>query len=480
MPFSIKFGSSPPQLGLTGTVKESLQQPANLWRSTTTRLVVIYGSFFTLWGVLLLGLIYWETTRYMGNLIDQIVIDQVKYLSSIDRAKLPDTLAAMNVIETRHVMSFALYAADGRLLAGNIARLPTQVKPDGKVITLPQGVQRGNRSHNPGARLQAVRLPSGEMLVVARDSNVLEDIGAIILHAVFWGIGLTVIPGLVGGMALSRGPLNRVRAIRDATLPIVRGDLKQRLPVSKHGDELDMLAGIVNTMLGEIERLMTEVKGVCDNIAHDLRTPLTRLRAQLYRMQQQTPRSDAQHELLAKSIAETDELLMRFRALLRISELEDRHRRSCFGTVDMCDTLRQIYDLHAPLAEHKGVGININCDAVQPIHGDQHLLFEALSNLVSNAIKFTPPAGAVEIRATRTNKGPKIDVLDSGPGIAQEEREAVLRRFYRSASHRSEAGFGLGLSIVAAIVKLHGFTLEIGDRGSQPGARLTIYCWSRS
>jgi signal transduction histidine kinase len=351
------------------------------------------------------------------------------------------------------------------------------VKPEGKVLVLPQGVQRGQRGHNPSARVLAVRLPNDEMLVVARDANVLEDVGQIILHAVFWGIGLTLVPGLLGGMALSRGPLNRVREMREATLPIVRGDLKQRLPVSKQGDELDMLAGIVNTMLDEIERLMTEVKGVCDNIAHDLRTPLTRLRAQLYRMQQQIPPEDAKHEMLAKSLAETDSLLARFRALLRISELEDRHRRSCFASIDMCETLQQIYDLHAPLAEHKGVELRINCELLRPLEGDQHLLFEALTNLVGNAIKFTPSAGTVEIRAVQTDKGPRIDVLDSGPGIPQEEREAVLRRFYRGSAHRAESGFGLGLSIVAAIVKLHGFTLEIADRTPKPGARLTIYCW---
>jgi len=438
---------------------------------------VIYGSFFTLWAVLLLGFIYWETMRYMGHLIDQIVTDQVKYLTSIDRDKLPDTLAAMDVIETRHVMSFGLYTKDRKLLAGNIAYLPAEVQPDGKVITLQQGVQRGNRNHNPSAHIIAVRLPHDEMLAVARDANVLEDVGGIILHAVFWGIGLIVIPGIIGGMALSSGPLKRVRKMREATLPIVRGDLKQRLPVSKHGDEIDMLAGIVNTMLGEIERLMTEVKGVCDNIAHDLRTPLTRLRAQLYRMQQQTLPEDPKHEMLAKSIDETDGLLVRFRALLRISELEDRHRRSCFATVDMHEILRQIYDLHAPVAEQKGIDLQCNCATLQPIQGDPHLLFEALTNLLGNAIKFTPPGGNVEIRATQTDQGPTINILDSGPGIAKEEREAVLRRFYRSPTHRYEAGTGLGLSIVAAIVKLHGFTLEIGDRAPQLGARLTIKCW---
>jgi signal transduction histidine kinase len=248
------------------------------------------------------------------------------------------------------------------------------------------------------------------------------------------------------------------------------------LPVSGRRDELDMLASIVNRMLDRIERLLGEVKGVSDNIAHDLRTPLTRLRAQLYRLQAETDPTDAHRPMLEQCIVDTDALLDRFRALLRISELEDLRRRAGFAEVDIADTLRQVYELYTPVAEDKGVKLELSAKGTAPVNADAHLLIEALSNLVANAIKFTPAHGTVELRAERTANGARIDVLDNGPGIPTAERGAVLRRFYRSESGRDAPGFGLGLSIVAAIMHLHDFRLEISDNNPR-GARLTIYCW---
>ncbi len=450
------------------------------WRSATTRLILIGGLFFVIWGASLLGLIYWETMRYMGHLVDQILIDQVGFLQNVERAELPSTLEAMNVIETRHIMSFGLYDAQRNLIAGNLRAFPVGLHADNHVLVIPHGVQRGDREHNPSAKALAVTMSGGEILVVARDTLVQEDMGAIILHAEYWGILLTVIPALLIGYLLSRAPLRRIREIRAATIPITQGDLKRRLPVSSAGDEIDALSGIVNSMLAEIERLIVEIKGVCDNIAHDLRTPLTRLRALLYRMQQQTPTEDSRHPMLEQSILETDSLLTRFRALLRISELEDRHRRAAFEMVDLTDTLRNLQELYIPVAEDKGVMLTLDAASTQPVHGDQHLLSEAFSNLIGNAIKFTPAGGDVVIRATQAAQGTQIDILDTGPGIAASERDAVLQRLYRAEAHRSDPGFGLGLSIVAAIVRLHGFRLEIGDSHRGNGARVTIYCWSQS
>jgi signal transduction histidine kinase len=180
--------------------------------------------------------------------------------------------------------------------------------------------------------------------------------------------------------------------------------------------------------------------------------------------------------MLEQCIVDTDALLDRFRALLRISELEDLRRRAGFAGVDIADALRQVHELYTPVAEDKGVKLELSVKDTAPINADAHLLIEALSNLVANAIKFTPAQGTVELRAERTPNGTRIDVLDNGPGIPTAERGAVLRRFYRSESGREAPGFGLGLSIVAAIMRLHDFRLEISDN-SPRGARLTIYCW---
>jgi signal transduction histidine kinase len=238
-----------------------------------------------------------------------------------------------------------------------------------------------------------------------------------------------------------------------------------------------MLAAIVNRMLDQIERLLGEVKGVSDSIAHDLRTPLTRLRTQLHRVQQLGGEGDPRSELVERCIVEADALLERFRALLRISELEDIGRRAGFGSVDPGETLRRVHELYAPLAEEKEIAFTLDLDAVPALRADGHLLFEALANLVENAIKFTPHGGHVLLRTASEQGRVVIDVLDDGSGIPVEERDAVLRRFYRSAAAgvAGTAGHGLGLPLVAAIVRLHGYEFSIGDNPPH-GTRMRLAC----
>ncbi|MNZ70014.1 Alginate biosynthesis sensor protein KinB [compost metagenome] len=237
-----------------------------------------------------------------------------------------------------------------------------------------------------------------------------------------------------------------------------------------------MLAAIVNAMLDRIERLMHEVKGVCDNIAHDLRTPLTRLRAQLYRIRQHAGDDSPQADALEQAIGETDTLMARFRGLLRISELEDRQRRAGFVELDPHALLRELHDFYLPLAEDGEIALQLEmADQLPALHGDRELLFEALANLLGNAIKFTPAAGQVLLRARSDATGLRIEVHDSGPGIPEDERGAVLKRFYRSEQGHRHPGFGLGLSVVAAIVDLHGFALEVGA-SELGGAKLVLHC----
>lgn len=289
-------------------------------------------------------------------------------------------------------------------------------------------------------------------------------------------MSLTILPGIAGWHLLRRRPLRRIRAIQASAEAIVAGDLTRRLPLSNRRDELDMLAAIVNAMLERIERLMNEVKGVCDNIAHDLRTPLTRLRAQLYRIQQQADQSSPLAQQLDSVMAEADTLMARFRGLLRISELEDRQRRSGFVQLDPVPLLQELHDFYLPLAEEGELVFQLQLPASLPsLNGDRALLFEAIANLLSNSIKFTPPGGEVILRGINQGGHTRIEVLDSGPGIPPSEREAVFQRFYRAEGGNQQSGFGLGLSIVAAIVSLHGFTLDVGTSDSG-GARLALDC----
>jgi signal transduction histidine kinase len=209
-----------------------------------------------------------------------------------------------------------------------------------------------------------------------------------------------------------------------------------------------------------------------------LRTPLTRVRAQLHRLQRDAGPASEREGLIERAIHDIDGLLDRFRALLRISELEDMHRRAGFSAVDLRATLKNVREIYAPVAEDRQIRFELALgEGALRVHGDPQLLLEALSNIIDNAIKFTPQSGTVHIGVTSTERGPRIDVTDSGPGIAASERGIVLQRFYRSASSsRAVAGSGLGLSIVAAIIKLHGFKLEI-TAAETGGARISILCW---
>jgi signal transduction histidine kinase len=448
------------------------------WRSATTRLILIYGAFFVLWGVVLVGVVYWETGRYLSHVVDAIVEQRARYLGSIERARLPEAMEATGALDLRGVMSLGLFSVDGRYVDGNIDRMPADLPIDGAIHALPNGLDRRGRTEREPARGLAMRLPSGEVLIIARDTSVVDQVAVIIRNALLWGLSLTVIPGLIGGILLSRRPLRRVREIEAAIEPIARGDLGRRLPVSGRGDEVDLLAAIVNRMLGEIERLIGEVKGVCDNIAHDLRTPLTRLRTQLHRLQQNGGGEEGIGPTLERCIVDVDSLLDRFRALLRISELEDMRRRGGFGQVDLGAILHEVHGLYAPLAEDNAIAFRLETPVSATVRGDPHLLFEAFSNLVANAIKFTPRGGMVSVRTSLAQSGPRVDIVDSGPGIPSRERDAVLQRFYRSEWGRDSRaeGYGLGLSIVSAIVRLHGFRLCIDDNESG-GARVSVECW---
>ena len=450
------------------------------WRATSTRIIAVYGLLFVLWSSAVISFIYWESSRYLREVIDQIIAQRMSYLADVEPAQLPQ---AINVITAMgNLTQGGLFDAQGNHLAGSLYRVPEGLTIDGGITELSNVATTAYGGAGPAviahARAIAKLMPSGELVVLARDARVVDRIGSIIGRALLWGLSLTIIPGLVGGFLLARGPRRRIEKIGQSTELIIRGDFSQRLPVSNRHDEIDMLASIVNRMLGEIERLVGEIKGVCDNIAHDLRTPLTRLRAQLHRLRQETPADDARSTTLERCITDTDALLDRFRALLRISELEYLNRRAGFGSIDLSATLLQLHELYAPLAEDKGVRFELEIETPLDVRADAGLIFEAMSNLVSNAIKFTPADGEVRLCASLETAGVRVDVIDSGPGIPAEERDSVLQRFYRSENSRNVEGFGLGLSIVAAIVRLHGFQLEIGCVGDEDhGTRVSLRCW---
>ena len=444
------------------------------WRSATSRLIIIYGALFAIWCVVLLGVVQWEASRYLSGVVDQMLAARIHYLEGTDPRRLRATVEAASEVDVQGYMWVGLFDAQGRRIAGNIAAVPRELTQDGVVLPLEATLDSPTRKATARVRGITREMPDGSRIVVAKESTTIDGIGAIIRRGVLWGLSLTLIPGLLGGVLIARGPARRIRAIQQAMEPIREGDLSVRLPVSRAGDEVDLLAATVNTTLTEIERLLGEVKGVSDNIAHDLRTPLTRMRTRLYRLQQQFE-GKPEGEQLDACVAEIDTVLARFRALLRVSELEDRQRSACFENMDLGAVLRNVHEFYAPLAEDREQRFELEVGRLPALRGDPQLMFEAFANLVGNAIKFTPNGGMVRLVATTDAAGDaRVDVADTGPGIPVSEREAVFRRFYRGDETRSKPGCGLGLAIVAAIVRLHGFSLSVG--GGEKGAVFSVTC----
>ncbi len=313
------------------------------------------------------------------------------------------------------------------------------------------------------------------MLVVGRNVTAFKHFRWIIEEALLEAGTLVVVLGLGVSLMLSLSSIRRVRFLTQRCNRIAQGVFSERLEVSERQDELDMLASTVNVMLDRVEQLMEEVRNVCNNIAHDLRTPMTRLRSRLHRLRFTL---DEQYgDDLQGLLEDTDEVLGRFRALLRIAELESHKRRSAFTEISLNELLERLIEFYGPLSEEKSVSFSVRIDRDCRVQADDELLFEATANILDNAIKFSPPQSLVHIHLYVDSGRPVLDILDQGPGIPEHEREAVMKRYYRGTGSASMEGQGLGLSIVMAIMNLHGFefSFEPTSLGALARVRFTPF-----
>jgi signal transduction histidine kinase len=285
----------------------------------------------------------------------------------------------------------------------------------------------------------------------------------LVINAVIWGIAITGALALTGGVAMSRSTTRRIESINQTSREISEGALDRRIPTRGTDDEFDQLALQLNEMLDRNQSLMEGLRHVSDNIAHDLRTPLTRLRQTLEGMEESCL-SDTEHkDQVDRAIREADGLLSIFNALLRISQIEAGGRRENFGKVDLTALLTDVAELYEPVAEEKNLKLALYCDTAAEIDGDRDLLFQAIANLADNAIKYSPPDSTITLRAVDRT----VSVSDTGPGIPDHAREEVFRRFHRLEVARSTPGSGLGLSLVEAVAHLHDGSVRVED--NHPG-----------
>jgi signal transduction histidine kinase len=444
-----------------------------LVRSTSFRRALMLGAALTAIIVALFGFVYWKTDDYLTARSDQMIMTQLNAISLLSDQHLLDAIDAHLKQDSRGVQFAGLFGSDGGRITGNIARLPP-----GLITGTPaHGVQimaiRGASLENQVVQGVARQLPDGEVLVLGRLVDETVGVARVIGQAL--GLGLVVALGLclVAGTLASLRAARRVEEVSMRVQRIVAGDLRERLPQRDDGDPFSKLTAIVNGMLDEMETLIHALAGVGNDIAHDLRTPLTRARLTLERGRANAVTLEQLQATADKAITGVDQSLAIITALLRLTEIENSRRSAGFGVVALDQLLREVCDIYEPIAENKDIALMVAASPELSVHGDRDLLIEAVANLVDNAIKFTPARGRVDIALIRGEGESVVRVSDTGCGIGEGERDAVLRRFYRSEKDRNTPGVGLGLNLVAAIVKLHGFRLAIFPG---PGCRVEIAC----
>ena len=441
-------------------------------RTTTIRWTLAIASAFVFCTLLLFGFVYWQTAAYMTSTFDNLIVGELSIIAADTPERRLEQIQERLRNDPRRIRIAALFGTDGHRIAGNLDTLPSGLTSDTPAnATVVRVDARGRDVEN--VRLATELLPGGETLVIGRNVDDIAEIATIVRRALMLGL-LPAFALAVGiGLVLSSRAQNRLSEVNRRIKRIVAGDLRERLPTRGGDDPFDQFAVSVNRMLGEIDTLIQEIAGIGDNIAHDLRTPLTRVRVHLERGREHAKTLEELRAVADQAIGGLDQSLTIITALLRIAEIEHSRRLDGFSEVRLAPLVNEVGDLYEPIAEDKGVTLRVEAADEITVHGDRDLLFEAVANLVDNAVKFTTEGGCVVLSLLQRGRDSIIRVSDTGPGIPTSEREAVTKRFYRSDKSRRTEGLGLGLSLVAAIVKLHGFRFAIADG---PGCTVEIAC----
>jgi signal transduction histidine kinase len=453
-----------------------MRQP-QFMRSNTFHWALMVAGVFAVFIIVLFAFIYWKIDDYLTARSDRVITAQLEGIAALPPERGLEAIDERLRQDPRGVQLAAIFAADGHRISGNLESLPPNLRIDAEA----QGVDivrtdRNGREHQT-IRAIARHMQNGDVLVLGRNVDEAKEIS----HVVGQALALGLLPGfclcLLAGAWLSVRAQRRVEEVNQRVQRIIAGDLRERLPQRTVDEPFSKLAVIVNGMLDEMETMIHALAGVGNDIAHDLRTPLTRARLTLERGRTNAATLEQLQAVADKAIAGIDQSLTIITALLRLAEIENSRRSAGFGTVALDDMLREVCDIYEPIAENKNIALHVGATNRLTVCGDRDLLIEAVANLVDNAIKFTPEGGKVDIALLRGEGETIVRVTDTGCGISEQECEAVLRRFYRSDKIRNTPGVGLGLNLVAAIVKLHGFRLAIH---SGPGCRVEIVCLDRA
>jgi signal transduction histidine kinase len=440
-------------------------------RSSTFRLSLFYVLLFFLSVGALLGFIYVQTIATIDGQADQATKADAAAL--IQEYTAQGIAGLIDAVEDRVAPDrpadglYILEDDEGAPLAGNVHAWPGAEPDAGGWVTFT--VDRDDGPHR--ARGLTYALKDGSKLLVARDLHARMEFQGLMLDALYTGSALTVVLGIGGGLLISRRMLHRLGTINRAAQRIMSGDLTHRIVTSGSRDEFDQLSEQLNLMLEEIRRLMDGMRTVTDNIAHDLRSPLTRMKGRLEMLLRDPAEPELQRQAIERTIDDADRLLATFSALLSIADAQSGSARASMAPLDLGALMTDIAELYGPAAEERDIALAY-AGGSATVTGSRQLLFQALANLVDNALKHTPDGGAISLDLAAAPSAINLSVRDTGPGIPEADRDRVLEPFVRLDNSRTTPGSGLGLALVAAIARLHGARVVLGD--NHPGLAVTL------
>jgi signal transduction histidine kinase len=451
----------------------AVAMPRRLLRSAGFRFAAIYALLLAVSAAALALFLWWSTAGLLDRqTVAAIQADAQSLSGRLAAGGLPALVLTIEDRLTQNVEDDAIYlliGPSGRQIAGNLEHWPQGAEArEGYLYELP--IERaGLRSL---AVVQSFDLPGGFHLLIGRDVQVRAQLRSLLTDALLWAM-LVVLAMASAGALVVRSLFRRALANVSATAAaIAAGDFTQRVRLSGRGDEFDQLAETINDMLDRMARLMEGVREVSNAIAHDLRTPITRARARLEDASAHAQTAVELRAAIERATADLDGIVAVFQALLRIAEIEAGSRRAAFAALDVAPLLNDVADLYGAVAEEKGIALTVTTPDRLATHGDRELIQQAVANLVDNAVKFSPPGGAVVLGGTATQAGVEITVADQGPGIPKADRERAAERFFRGETARNTPGSGLGLALVQAVAQLHGGSLRLAE--ATPGLVATL------
>jgi signal transduction histidine kinase len=446
-------------------------------RSSTLKLAFVYVVVFSTAIFGLLGYVYWSTVVFLNKQTDgAIAVERALLKQAYDAGGRADLVTQIDRrLGDGYFGDWVYLLVDNAYdyVAGNLKRWPAALPSEAGWGTITPPDRQTEREQRAPVRAAYQVLPDGGHLLLGRNIAELDRFGESVTIALASAALLFLILAAAAGISTSRRSVARIEAINATSREIMRSGLGERIPLRGTGDEWDGLAENLNSMLDRIEELVETNRQVSDNVAHDLRTPLTRMRGRLERACDEEFDLGRYRSLVSDTIGELDEILTTFSSLLRISQIEARDRTAEFRNIDLSAIVREVVELFEPAAEERAVRLQLSAGDAVFVVGDRDLLFDAISNLVDNAIKHGGDQGEVAIKVASGSHGPVLSIGDRGPGIPLAERKHVLRRFYRLERSRNRPGNGLGLSLVAAVANLHGTEIVMAD--NSPGLRIDLH-----